>query len=81
MSPEETLELMRRNPKNIRFADAVRCAEWYFGPPRVHGSHHVFKTPWPGDPRVNLQNRHGVVARYQIDQLIRAIERLGNDNA
>jgi hypothetical protein len=44
---------MREHPKSVRFSDALAVAEHYFGPARISGSHHVFKTPWPGDPRVN----------------------------
>ena len=75
----ELLDAMRSNPRHTRFADASRVAEHYFGCPRVHGSHHVFKTPWPGDPRVNIQNRDGMVAPYQVRQLIAAIERVVDD--
>ena len=68
---------MRANPAGIRFADAIRVCEHYFGKPRISGSHHVFKMPWPGDPRVNLQeDRSGKAKAYQIRQLIRAIDTL-----
>jgi len=51
---------MRANPSNIRYDDLAKVCEHYFGPPRTTGgSHAVFKTPWPGDPRVNIQNDHG----------------------
>lgn len=69
---------MRASPKSVRFADAVKVGEHYFGTPRTTGgSHHVFKTPWPGDPRVNLQNDHGKAKAYQVRQLLAAIDRLG----
>jgi hypothetical protein len=52
---EETLKDMEANPKNVRFADLVKVCAHYFGKPRNKGtSHHVYKTPWPGDPRVNI---------------------------
>ena len=48
----------------------------HFGPPRTSGgSHLVFKTPWPGDPRVNIQNDHGMAKAYQVRQVLAAIER------
>jgi hypothetical protein len=66
---------MRANPRNIRFSDAIKVAKHYFGEPRVAGSHHIFKTPWPGDPRINLQtDKSGKAKKYQIDQLIQAID-------
>jgi hypothetical protein len=36
----------------------------------------VYRTPWPGDPRVNIQDRDGMAKRYQVRQVLRAIERL-----
>ena len=35
-----------------------------------------FKTPWPGDPRVNIQNAKGKAKPYQVRQILRAIEQL-----
>ena len=43
------------NPKNVRFDDLLNFCIKYFGSPRTRGSHHIFKTPWKGDPRINLQ--------------------------
>ena len=36
----------------------------------------IFKTPWPGDPRINIQNNKGMAKAYQIKQVLMAIERL-----
>jgi hypothetical protein len=48
-----------------------------FGEPRQSGmSHAVFKTPWPGDPRVNIQNDKGLAKLYQVRQVLLAIDRL-----
>jgi hypothetical protein len=38
----------------------------------------VFKTPWPGDPRVNIQDRQGKAKPYQVKQVLAAIDRLEN---
>lgn len=66
--------------KTIRFAKLVRiCTKW-FGEPRVKGSHHVFKTPWKGDPRVNLQKAGMDAKPYQVKQVIAALERLSGGN-
>ncbi len=75
MDISKLVERMRSNPSGVRFGDVVRCAEHYFGKPRVHGSHHVFKMPWAGDPRVNVQDKNGIVAEYQVRQLLRSIDR------
>ena len=53
------------------------CDE-YFGEPRQKGtSHRIYRTPWPGDPRVNIQDAKGMAKPYQVRQVIRAIEKLG----
>jgi hypothetical protein len=54
----------------------LRC-QHYFGQARqASGSHRVYKTPWIGDPRVNIQNSKGLPKAYQVKQLLKAIERL-----
>ncbi|MFV9689602.1 MAG: toxin HicA [Desulfobacteria bacterium] len=68
---------MRENPKGIRFSDACRVCEHYFGQPRQKGtSHRIYKTPWQGDPRINIQSAKGKAKTYQVIQVLRAIERL-----
>lgn len=74
-SVEKIVEAMRSNPDGVRFNDAKKVADHYFGEARVKGSHHVYGTPWAGDPRVNLQNRKGKVAGYQVRQLLAAIDK------
>ncbi len=74
---DETVEQMRQNPKGIRFADACGVCDHFFGEPRQKGSsHNVYKTPWQGDPRVDIQNDKGKAKAYQVKQVLRAIERL-----
>lgn len=74
---EKLLEQMRREPANVRFNDLRKVCEAYFGKPRQDGSSHaVFKTPWPGDPRVNIQNAKGKAKPYQVRQVLQAIELL-----
>ena len=71
------LDSLRANPKGVRFADLARVCDRYFGDPRRKGtSHRVYRTPWPGDPRVNIQNAKGMAKPYQVRQVIKAIERL-----
>ena len=68
---------LRRNPKGIRFLDPCRICDEYFGEPRQRGtSHRVYRMPWPGDQRVNIQNDKGMAKAYQVRQVIRAIEKL-----
>ena len=71
------LEALRKNPKGVRFADLAKVCDACFGPPRQRStSHRVYRTPWPGDPRVNIQNSKGMAKPYQVRQVIRAIEKL-----
>ena len=68
---------MRRSPKNVRFSELCRVCDHYFGKARHQGtSHRVYKTPWQGDPRVNIQNSKGKAKAYQVRQVLRAIERV-----
>ena len=68
---------MRREPTNIRFSELSSVCEEFFGKPRQSGtSHTIFKTPWPGDPRVNIQNDKGKAKAYQVRQVLLAIDKL-----
>jgi len=74
---DQIMELMRNNPKGVRFNDLCKVCDAYFGKPRQSGSSHcVYKTPWAGDPRVNIQNDKGKAKAYQVKQVLLAIERL-----
>lgn len=67
---------MRANAQGIAFDDLRTVCEYYFGSPRQSGSSHVvFKTPWPGDPRVNIQNEKGKAKAYQVRQVLEAIDK------
>ena len=39
-------------------------------------SHYVYKTPWAGDPRFNIQNDNGMANPYQVRQVLKAIDGL-----
>jgi len=68
---------MRNSPNNVRFSDACKISKHYFGAPRQDGSSHkVYKTPWRGDPRINLQSFKGQAKPYQVKQLLQAIKKL-----
>uniref|UniRef100_UPI00384D9F58 toxin HicA n=1 Tax=Citrifermentans bremense TaxID=60035 RepID=UPI00384D9F58 len=75
--PQDILDKMRTSPAGTRFADLCKVCDYYFGPARLaSGSHRVYKTPWIGDPRVNIQNDKGFAKAYQVKQVLKAIERL-----
>ena len=68
---------MKGNPKNVRFVDLCKVCEKYFGKPRNRGSSHkIYKTPWQGDPRINIQNHKGKAKAYQVKQVLLALEKL-----
>lgn len=68
---------LRRNPRAARFADLVKVCDGYFGDPRQKGtSHRVYRTPWSGDPRVNIQDAKGMAKAYQVRQVLKAIDKL-----
>ncbi len=55
----------------------VADTEMLLGEPRQKGtSHRIYRTPWPDDPRVNIQNVKGMAKPYQARQVIKAIEKL-----
>jgi len=77
MAIRKILDKMRHQPTNIRFAELLKICNELFGEPRQSGSSHtVFKTPWPGDPRVNIQNDKGKAKPYQVRQVLLAIDKL-----
>ncbi len=63
--------------KHIRFNQLLKICEQFFGNYRVSGSHHIFKTPWQGDPRINLQKGKDKNAKpYQVRQVLDALRKL-----
>jgi len=78
---EDIISEMRLNPKGVRYADLCRVCEKYFGQPRQKGtSHRIYRTPWQGDPRVNIQDDKGKAKAYQVRQVLKAIERWEYEN-
>ena len=67
----------KKNPQNIKFNDLYKVCNHYFGEPRKPGtSHCIYKTPWAGDPRINIQNKNGMAKTYQVNQVLKAIEKI-----
>ena len=73
-SVEEIYQQMVNNPQDVRFTDLCKICDHYFGEPRQKGSHCVYKMPWKGDPRINIQDDNGKAKAYQIKQVIKAIK-------
>ncbi len=80
-SIDDLVRRMRKNPAGFRFSEICRVCDHFFGAARQKGSsHRIYKTPWQGDPRVNIQNSGGKAKAYQVRQVLKAIERLDNTN-
>jgi len=74
---EDILLQMKKNPKGVRYRDLCKVCDSYFGRARqTSSSHRVYKTPWQGDPRINIQNHKGKAKVYQVRQVLMAIEKL-----
>lgn len=74
---ENIFRKMKNSPNGIRYTDLCKICDQFFGEPRQESSsHRVYKTPWPDDPRVNIQNRNGMAKPYQVRQVLKAIEKL-----
>ena len=73
----EKLKQFRNNPREVKFSELCKVCDHNFGRPRQAGtSHRIYKTPWQGDPRVNIQNAKNKAKAYQVKQVLKAIERL-----
>jgi hypothetical protein len=74
---EKLVAQFKENPKNVKFNDLVKVCDRYFGDSRQSSSsHRVYKTPWQGDPRVNIQNKNGYGKPYQVKQVLAAISKI-----
>lgn len=72
---------METAPTNVSFKDLSALCEHYFGKARSKGSHQIYKTPWPDDPRVNIQRSKGGKAKpYQVRQDLAAIAKLESES-
>lgn len=82
MSIDEIIAQMRQSPHNVDFKNLTKVCKAKFGEPRQTASSHiVFKTPWIGDPRINIQNANGKAKSYQVKQVLLAIDKLVNESA
>ncbi|SFN82508.1 hypothetical protein SAMN05216219_2239 [Mycetocola miduiensis] len=77
-SAEKLEQQARESPQSLTFAEACALAAAHFGEPRKGSGSHVaiYKMPWQGDPRINLQKGDGGKAKkYQVEQLLKAIDK------
>lgn len=75
MKKRKLLQKLISGSKNIRFSEAVACAEFFgFRLERISGSHHIYIHPDVPE-LLNLQNVKGKAKPYQIKQLLQIVER------
>ena len=71
---EKLIASVKENPKDVRFEDACKIAEWLGFCRGGRGSHHAYSRR--GEPvGLNFQNRGGKIPLYQAKQLIEMIEK------
>lgn len=75
MSLEEALEVISSS-KNIKFRELIKICCAFFEGPRIEGSHHIFKTPWKGQPWLNIQRDGKMAKSYQVKQVKLALTKL-----
>ncbi len=74
MKKRKLLQKLLSSTKNVRFSEAVACAEAFgFRLDRTNGSHHIFIHPAIPE-LLNLQNVKGNAKPYQVKQLLQLIE-------
>ena len=80
-SIDDLIKTFKNNPNNVRFNDLVKVCHHFFGAPRQSGtSHCIYKTPWHGDPRINIQNKDGKAKCYQVKQVLLAIDKVKGES-
>ncbi|MDE0152201.1 MAG: hypothetical protein OXK80_06910 [Bdellovibrionales bacterium] len=75
MNIEEALNLLK-SEKNVKFNTILKICANFFKEPRIEGSHHIFKTPWKGQPWVNIQRDKKMAKMYQVKQVKEALKKL-----
>jgi hypothetical protein len=79
-SRKKLISSIQNNPRDVRFSDACKVAEWLGFTAKAKGgtSHYVFARP--GEiGQLNFQNRGGKIKPYQARQLIDMIDRYFDD--
>ena len=75
MTEEKALQLLT-SEKNVKFKTLLKICTCFFKGPRIEGSHYIFKTPWKGQPWVNIQRDKKMAKIYQVRQVREALKKL-----
>lgn len=81
MTIDDAIAELERAPRNVKFSRLTAICGAFFKGPTISGSHHRFKTPWPGDPRINLQADGSQAKIYQVRQVVQALRKLKGGGA
>ncbi len=73
---DDAIAELERAQRNVKFHRLLTICGEFFEGPTIKGSHHRFKTPWPSDPRINLQADGNQAKAYQVRQVIQALRKL-----
>lgn len=74
---DKIIAQIRKSNKNVPYADLRKVCDHYFERrPSSGGDPDTYKRPWAGDPKVNIQNRNGKAKPYQVTQVLKALDRL-----
>lgn len=77
MDRDEIIAELEASPTNVKFSRLSSICDYFFGNPRQQGtSHRVYKMPWKGNPRVNIQKDGNKAKAYQVRQVIKALRKL-----
>jgi hypothetical protein len=79
MTVAEAIQELEGNEANIRFTRLLKICEEFFGKYRTKGSHYIFKMPWAGNPRINLQKDRDKAKVYQVEQVILCLKKLAKE--
>lgn len=69
MNIDAVIKELKRDERSMRFARLKAICDYFFGPPRINGSHHIYATGMPQAPLVNIQSDKGKAKPYQVKQV------------
>ena len=73
---------LQQRQNSIKFAEISENLRAMVWPPRIKRyNHHVYRMPWSGDPRINIQRgNNGAAKAYQVKQVIAALARMEEEH-
>jgi len=82
IGPSDYGPLWRPDMRAVRRSQVVAHPCGFLGSrDEVTGPAAAGATPWAGDPRVNIQENHGMAKPYQVRQVLAAIRKLEEEDS